>query len=121
MAIKEIQQGTVKIFESDIEGMLIRQIGSNNEPSRGISMSKDNPLSIDDFEEITREEYDSAIEYEKKLKDYEVLVDQLIRKKYSISNELSILRQRDTKPQEYEQYNTFAEECKLKAKEMLGL
>jgi hypothetical protein len=39
-----------------------------------------------------------------------------IRERYSINNELSILRQRDEKPEEFAAYNAYAEECKRKAK-----
>ena len=49
--------------------------------------------------------------------DYAALVDAEIRKKYSISAELAILRQRDTKPEEYEAYYSYAEECKQKVRE----
>lgn len=48
-------------------------------------------------------------------------VTQLIREKYDINAELAILRQRDDKPTEFETYNTYAEECKTKAKEELGI
>ncbi len=48
---------------------------------------------------------------------YEELVISLIRQKYTINQELAILRQRDTKPDEFEEYNTYCEECKAKAKE----
>lgn len=40
-----------------------------------------------------------------------------IRKKYTINDELAILRQRDSKPQEFEEYNTYVENCKAKYKE----
>ena len=40
----------------------------------------------------------------------------LIREKYSQDAEFAILRQRDTKPEEYAEYNTFCEECKAKVK-----
>lgn len=39
-----------------------------------------------------------------------------IRKRYTISDELAILRQRETKPQEFEEYNTYVEQCKSKFK-----
>lgn len=39
-----------------------------------------------------------------------------IRKKYTISDELAILRQRETKPQEFEEYNNYVENCKAKFK-----
>lgn len=43
-------------------------------------------------------------------------VESLIRLKYSLSEELAILRQRDTKPEEFQEYFDYAEECKKKAK-----
>ena len=51
-------------------------------------------------------------------KTYEELVITLIRQKYSINEELAILRQRDSKPQEFAEYNQFVENIKsqLKAK-----
>ncbi|MBO7230462.1 MAG: hypothetical protein J6V20_03500 [Bacteroidaceae bacterium] len=47
---------------------------------------------------------------------YEERVEQLIREKYSINQELAIQRQRDTKPSEFEEYFVFCEECKTMAK-----
>lgn len=44
-------------------------------------------------------------------------VDSLIRERYSLSEELAILRQKDEKPEEYEAYYNYAEECKAKARE----
>ena len=43
---------------------------------------------------------------------YEQRVVNGIRKKYSIDDELAILRQRDTKPEEFAQYNNFVEQIK---------
>lgn len=43
---------------------------------------------------------------------YENEVINRIRKKYSINQELAILRQRDTKPTEFEEYNAYVEACK---------
>ena len=53
--------------------------------------------------------------------DYTEYVDRLIRRKYSVSAELAILRQRDTKPEEFAEYNAYAEECKAKARAELGI
>lgn len=53
--------------------------------------------------------------------EYERYVESLIRKKYSISAELAILRQRDTKPDEYASYNEYAEQCKMIAKKELAI
>ena len=48
---------------------------------------------------------------------YEELVVMKIRERYSIDDELAILRQRDTKQDEFAEYNDFAEQCKAEAKE----
>ena len=47
---------------------------------------------------------------------YEKEVNGRIRKRYSLSREMAILRQRDTKPEEFAEYNTYAEQCKAEAK-----
>ena len=54
-------------------------------------------------------------------KVYPQLVQELINKKYSIYDELAIQRQRDTKQDEFNEYNTYCEECKAEAKRLLGL
>ena len=47
---------------------------------------------------------------------YEMAVRDMIREKYSLDEELAIQRQRDTKPEEFEAYFQYCEECKRKAK-----
>lgn len=47
---------------------------------------------------------------------YKAAVERLIRERYTVADELGILRQRDTKPQEFAEYNAFAEACKAKAR-----
>ena len=47
---------------------------------------------------------------------YGARVSELIRERYSLDAELAILRQRDEKPDEYQAYFAFCEECKEKAK-----
>ena len=54
-------------------------------------------------------------------KVYSQLVQELINKKYSIYDELAIQRQRNTKQDEFNEYNTYCEECKAEAKRLLGL
>lgn len=51
---------------------------------------------------------------------YKERVESLIRERYSVADELGILRQRDTKPQEFAEYNAFAEACKAQAKAQLA-
>lgn len=48
---------------------------------------------------------------------YEERVVQLIRERYDLDSELALLRQRDTKPEEFAEYNDYCEECKRRAKE----
>lgn len=47
---------------------------------------------------------------------YKERVESLIRERYSVADELGILRQRDTKPEEFAEYNAFAEACKEQAR-----
>lgn len=49
--------------------------------------------------------------------EYSNLVDQKIRKEYSLSKELSIYRKRDTEPEAFKAFYDFVEECKREAKE----
>ena len=48
---------------------------------------------------------------------YEELVVMKIRERYSIDDELAILRQRDVKQDEFAEYNNFCEQCKAEARE----
>jgi hypothetical protein len=48
---------------------------------------------------------------------YEERVVELIRLRYDVNAELAILRQRDSKPEEFAEYDSYCEECKLQAKE----
>lgn len=50
---------------------------------------------------------------------YSANVSSLIRKRYSVDDELAILRQRDSKPDEFAEYNTYCEQCKTKAKSLI--
>lgn len=82
-------------------------------------------IQDENFIEITEYEYKNSIAKPKaeisKDKQYEKLVEQYIRERYSISQELAILRQKDTKPFEYIEYFDYAEQCKIKAKEKVGV
>ena len=52
---------------------------------------------------------------------YNELVENEIAKKYTIKQELAIQRQKESKPEEYNEYFTYCEECKRKVKEKLGI
>lgn len=51
----------------------------------------------------------------KQLRHEDAIVS-LIRKKYNVNQELAILRQRDTKPIEYQEYFDYVEQCKAEVK-----
>lgn len=70
--------------------------------------------NADDYEEVDEMPvtFDEAA--------YKAAVERLIRERYSVADELGILRQRDTKPQEFAEYNAFAEACKAQAKAQLA-
>ena len=47
---------------------------------------------------------------------YQNLIIRKIRKRYSVNQELAILRQRDTKPEEFAAYHEYVELCKAEVK-----
>ena len=52
--------------------------------------------------------------------EYEAEVVRLIRERYDLNAELAILRQRDTKADEFAEYSAFAEACKAQARANLA-
>ena len=64
---------------------------------------------------------DMAKSFNKQEQLYPQLVEYLIRQRYTISQELAIHRQRTSKKAEFNTYNTYCEDCKAKAKELLNL
>lgn len=78
--------------------------------------------AYDEYEDIQVYVSYTAEEIEQnKLRKYEQTVEAFIREKYSLNAELAILRQRDTKPYEFDDYNAYAENCKARAKSILGI
>ena len=55
------------------------------------------------------------------LRAYKELIIKKIRMIYSIDDELAIIRQKDSKPEEFEVYYNFVEQCKIEAKNELGI
>ena len=51
---------------------------------------------------------------------YGSMIEKKIRKCYSLSAELAILRQRDSKPEEFARYNEYVEQCKAEVKKELA-
>ena len=70
-------------------------------------------LSVEQCEEV------DEIPQTVNTKAYEDKVDSLIRNRYSLSEELGILRQKDVKKAEYDAYFAYCEQCKAEAREWL--
>lgn len=66
-------------------------------------------LLIHKFEEVDEIPEETGTSYNEE-------VNSMIRQRYSLSEELAILRQRDSKPDEFEAYNEYAEYCKVEVK-----
>ena len=62
-----------------------------------------------------REIIDPIPEPPTKEQQYKWRVSELIRQEYSIDDELAIQRQRESKPVEFAEYNTYCEQCKTQA------
>lgn len=74
----------------------------------------------EDFDEVSL----VAIEAEERReheRQYPINVERYIRERYTISDELAIQRQKETKPEAFQEYFEFCEECKKRAREELGL
>lgn len=68
-------------------------------------------LSVEQCEEV------DEVPQTTNTKAYEDKVDSLIRGRYSLSEELGILRQKEVKKAEYDAYFAYCEQCKAEAKE----
>lgn len=103
---------------TEIRGVLYRVTAESNS-GRTVSMIAETPAvpASEEIEEIavyipyTEEELKQKAE-----KDYKNTIESLIRERYSLNDELAILRQRDSKPEEFAEYNAYAEKCKATAK-----
>lgn len=67
------------------------------------------------YREMTEEELSATEEII--VLPYQQRVVKRIREKYSVDDELAILRQRDTKPDEFAEYNSFVEQIKAEEKD----
>ena len=52
---------------------------------------------------------------------YEGKVEAMIRQRYTLGRELSILRKKDINPDEFREYYEFVEMCKIEVKAQLGM
>ena len=77
----------------DIGGKIMKQVIFNNKNPKGVVVEIENVVATE-------------------LKSYKERVVDRIRAVYSVDDELAILRQKDTKPEEFAEYNTFVEKIK---------
>ena len=70
---------------------------------------------------MTEKEIQLAIKNGVAQEVYPKEVQDLINEKYSIYDEIALLRQRSVKKAEFNEYNAYCEECKARAKELLHL
>ena len=136
-AVPEIPAITIetKVAEITASGGKVEEIGGKQYkvieefPNGGKTVEeiKETPAipakdAYDEYEDIqVYTPYTAEELAERKQQKYEDRVVELLRKKYSLNQELAILRQRDEKPEEYQAYSGYAEQCKATAKaEILG-
>lgn len=91
------------------EGKWLHRIGTEAYFQRAI-MGNNGTADFEEVDEVPK--YTDA--------EYSERVNALIRERYSDSEELSILRQRDEKPSQFAEYFAFCEECKTRAKAELS-
>lgn len=103
--MKEKQIGNlIELSSADPDGW-IHRIGSDTYAKRILVTVE----AISNYEEVTQKPAYTKAEYDARVND-------LIRQRYSESEEFAILRQRDIKPAEYSAYYAHCEECKELAK-----
>lgn len=90
-------------------GKFVHIVGTDNYFKRGLAIG----LSVEQCEEV------DEIPQTPNTKAYEEKVDSLIRGRYSLSEELAILRQKEVKKAEYDAYFAYCEQCKAEAREWL--
>lgn len=103
-----IQKQNNEIFST--EEKFVHIIGTDNYFKRALAIG----LSVEQCEEV--DEIPNIINDT----EYGNQVNELIRAKYSLSEELSLLRQRDSKQEEYQKYNAYCEECKKTIKDKMN-
>lgn len=92
------------------EGKYVHIKGTDNYFKRGLAIG----ISVEQCEEV--ETIPNIIDET----EYGNQVNELIRAKYSLSEELSLLRQRDSKQEEYQKYNAYCEEYKRTIKDKIN-
>ena len=111
MTTKELKNGMVSIEAQD--GFVLMRDGEAADGVRAALVPAD---TVGDWHEVSVEDVEAAKAEAARADAYAARVEELIRQKYSVGAELAILRQRDTKPDEFAEYDAYAERCKAQAK-----
>lgn len=99
---------TNKEIYSD-SGKFVHRLGTDIYFCRSTKLPGDEISKFEEVDRIPEEAPDRGT--------YDERVNNLIRERYSASQEFSILRQKEIKPQEYDEYFRYCEECKQRAKQ----
>lgn len=102
-------QITSKEVYSD-SGKFVHRLGTESYFKRSTLLPGDTAGKFEEVDEVPEE---TGTNYNEE-------VNSMIRQRYSLSEELAILRQRDSKPDEFEAYNEYAEYCKMEVKRRMA-
>ena len=78
------------------------------------------PFSEEEILQIQKEQEQAEKEFWETI-PYDEAVHMEIRKRYSDSQEFAILRQKEEKPEEYQAYYDYCEQCKALVKQKKGV
>ena len=119
----------VKVTDSGmtyIDKKFVEEVGVQNADKYGFNIIQIN----DEFSDCEFTDFDGLIfnvekyrqrKHNELMSNYNNMIVCEIRKKYSLNQELAILRQRDSKFYEYQEYFDYVEQCKSKAKQFFNL
>ncbi len=107
MTTRQLPGGNLEITAA--ENTILHRRGDKDydEKRRAVIAAAD----LDNWEEIAASDIPPYTE-----DDYAEAVEALIRRRYSVSDEIAVIRQRDTKPDEFAAYDAYAEQCKTQAR-----
>lgn len=95
------------------QGHILHKIGSDDYAE--IRHTHVKPSELDKWEEIAVADIPPYTKAE-----YKAKIVELIRRRYDQDDECGILRQRDTKPDEFAEYDAYVEQCKAEARQSLA-
>lgn len=91
-------------------GKFVHRLGTESYFKRSTLLPGDTAGNFEEVDEVPEE---TGTNYNEE-------VNSMIRQRYSLSEELAILRQRDSKPDEFAAYNEYAEYCKVEVKRRMA-